>query len=267
MRLSFAFAFLTLIACSQQPRVRVIAPHADTQALQQQIDSIAREVPVHTYEAHETTAADGAKIRYRLLRPRTISATKRYPLLILFHGSGAIGTDNRAQVGALAKSWARGGLGGREAFVLIPQFSERSAVYANESSTATQSLRNVLALIDTLKTTLPIDARRVHAVGFSMGGSAVWNAIALRPGLFASAAIVAGVPNADAIPALGRTRLLLVHGDADVENPFSATMRVFETAPRNRVTLWRYSGLAHEFPAQLIVGTELLDWLFGASTF
>jgi predicted peptidase len=188
--------------------------------------------------------------------------------VVLFHGSGAIGTDNVSQVGPFAKSWATPPLRSRyPAFVVVPQFPARSAVYRDEgkptaSSSATRSLHVGLALIDELVRTLPIDRQRVYAAGFSMGGSAVWNAMALRPGLFSAAVVVAGVPNTEALRR-GQTRLLLVHGDADAENPFSTTVRVYEQARSPRVELWQYRGLGHDFPAELLLNTAIADWLFG----
>lgn len=225
-------------------------------------------LPVAGFEAATFTAADGGIVRYRLLRPRVVERDRRYPLVVIFHGSGAIGTDNVSQLGNLAKSWATPAM--REcypAFVLVPQFSGRSANYSGSgaamTSRGTDELRNALSAIDSLTATLPIDRAQIVAIGFSMGGSAVWNALVQRPGLFAAAVSVAGVPNRDALPLLGRTRLLLVHGDADDENPFSAALAAFDAAPKNRVEFRRYEGLAHEFPAQLLARSDLARWLLG----
>lgn len=82
------------------------------------------------------------------------------------------------------------------------------------------------------------------------------------PGLFAAAVAAAGVPNPDALRR-GRTRLLLVHGDVDEENPFSAALRVHEEARSPRVEFWQYRGLGHGLSADLIAGTALAEWLFG----
>jgi predicted peptidase len=205
-------------------------------------------------------AAGGRLVQYRFHRPLHEADGKRYPLLVIFHGSGAIGTDNKSQIGPLAKTWSSSST----AYVLVPQFRTRSAVYsgsgAEMTSQGTDALRDSLALIDEIKSRLPID--KVYAIGFSMGGSAVWNAIALRPGLFTAAVSVAGVPNRDALAHLGNTRLLLVHGDADNENPIAAARAAFEATPNGKVEFWTYHGLKHEFPPELIAKPKLADWLF-----
>lgn len=258
LSLVLAAALLPLAACTHGMR-NVPAPDEATRAaLRAATDEVARSVSVNEFEA-----GSFGTLPYRLLRPRDLVPGKRYPLVVIFHGSGAIGTNNIDQIGPLAKSWATPKMRERyPAFVLVPHFSTRSAVYTGTTSLATNTLRDAMRAIDELQNTLPIDKRRIYAVGFSMGGSAVWNAILLRPGLFSAAVVVAGVPNRDALSVLGRTRLLLVHGDADEENPFSAALAVYESAPKDRVAFWRYHGLAHEFPPQLIDGSELAQWLF-----
>jgi predicted esterase len=85
--------------------------------------------------------------------------------------------------------------------------------------------------------------------------------MAFRPELFSAVVAVAGVPNADALRR-GHTRVLLIHGDADEENPFTAVSRVYEEARSRRVELWQYHGLGHEFPAELLFDTALPAWLF-----
>ena len=217
-----------------------------------------------THYAAGTFTRDGITMQYRLLSPPHVVAGRRHPLLVIFHGSGAIGTDNTAQLGPLAKSWATAERRAHyPAYVLIPQFSTRSAEYANGSSHATPALHTALALVEQMKRELPVD--RVYAIGWSMGGSAVWNALALKPGLFSRAAVVAGVPNRDALTQLGDTHLLLVHGDADTENPYAAARAAYEAADPSRVEFWRYEGLAHEFPQDLIATPRLAEWLFATS--
>lgn len=256
---------LLALACSHRQSIRVIPPFDDAQQakLAAAVDEVMKSVPVDAYAAATFTARDGATMQYRLLRPADSVAAKRHPLVVIFHGSGAIGTDNVSQIGPFAKSWATPAMRSRfPAFVLVPQFSTRSAVYDNGSSTATPALHTALALVEQLAAELPVDRTRVYAVGFSMGGSAVWNALALKPSLFTAAVSVAGVPNRDALARLGSTRLLLVHGDRDEENPYAAARAAYEAAPAGRVELWQYAGMAHEFPQDLIVEPRLAAWLF-----
>lgn len=267
MRIALPAVLLLIATVACSTSLRVVPPNdaATTAALQAKVSEMSRSIAVDDFEAAIFTTSNGVTIPYRLLRPREVAPGRMYPLVVIFHGSGAIGTDNVSQVGPYAKSWATPLMRERyPAFVLVPQFSARSAVYSGTGaatvSQPTDLLRDALLALEEVKRTLPVDARRVYAVGFSMGGSAVWSSLVLRPGLFSAAVSVAGVPRE--LRTLGRTRLLLVHGDADDENPFTAALAAHEALASRQVEFRRYQGLGHEFPPDLLVGTGIADWLF-----
>jgi predicted peptidase len=123
-----------------------------------------------------------------------------------------------------------------------------------------------MELVDCLPGRLPIDERRVYVVGFSMGGSSAWNALLLRPGRFAAAVPIAGVPPERALaPRFAAANLLLVHGLKDTENPPEPTramVAALEAAGARRVRLREYEGLGHQVPPEMIAGTEWREWLF-----
>lgn len=214
----------------------------------------------------EPFQAHTASLPYRLLRPDPAAGPGPHPLIVIFHGSGAIGNDNRAQIGPVAKSWVTAEMRRRfPAYVLIPQFPARSANYTPGAdglpvSHGTPLLAAALELVRDVRAKENVS--ETYAIGWSMGGSALWNALAAQPGLFSRAVIVGGVPPADALRAAGSARVLLVHGDQDTENPFDAARRVHE-ASRGTIELWRYPGLGHEFPPDLIATPRMAEWLLG----
>jgi predicted peptidase len=228
--------------------------------------AVSATIPADTFEANVFQSSSGVTLPYRLLRPAGGPADGPYPLVVIFHGSGAIGTDNRSQIGAVAKSWATDDAR-RElpAFVLVPQFPARSANYTIGAdslpySEGTALLGAGVELIHHIRATENVDRERTWAVGFSMGGSAIWNVLRGEPGLFARAVIVGGVPAADAVRAIGNTRVLLVHGDEDTENPFAAAWNVY-LASNGTIDFWRFPGLGHEFPPELITSGRIREWL------
>ncbi|HEX9983964.1 MAG TPA: alpha/beta hydrolase-fold protein [Thermoanaerobaculia bacterium] len=244
------------LACSHAPStLRVIEARTEVAAL-------GADVSVDAFEAASFRASNGVELPYRLLRPPADG--RPYPLVVIFHGSGAIGTDNRSQIGPVAKNWASDAVRrAYPAYVLVPQMPSRSADYVDDAtigrrSVGTETLTATLDLVEMVRGRERVD--RLYAIGFSMGGSAVWNALRWKPGLFSAVVIVAGVPNPDALALLGNTRVLLVHGDADTENPFAAAWATYQLAPR-KLELWRFRGVEHEFPRQLIGTTELAEWL------
>jgi hypothetical protein len=50
------------------------------------------------YEAREYADADGAKLLYRLLKPKEYDPQTKYPLVLFLHGAGERGDDNVRQL-------------------------------------------------------------------------------------------------------------------------------------------------------------------------
>jgi predicted peptidase len=254
-----------LIACATNVPIETIhgIPSIDR--------TVVAAVSVDEFSVGHFTARDGTVIPYRMLVPKPIEAGKRYPLVVQFHGSGGIGNDNRGQVETAAKAWAVPDIRHRHpAFVLIPQFPVRSAHYDNpetpRSAQASPALAAALDLVEDIATSQPVDRQRIYVTGFSMGGSAAWLAPTLRPGLFAAAIPISGIaPDRSRAGLLKDLPLLVLHGDADTENPIDADremVRAIRALGGRHIRLREYSGLAHQPPGDLIPGDWWRDWLF-----
>lgn len=249
-----------------------LAP-ADDDAGERAIVAIGTTTTIDDFAAG-TFRHGGGTLPYRLLTPAILAPGVRYPLVLVLHGSGAMGDDNRSQLGPFARSWARSEVRERfPAFVVVPHFATRSATYAVDahdslpSSEGTAALDAALALITELLGTYPIDPRRVYVVGFSMGASAAWNALVRKPGLFAAAIPIAGVPPPRAMATLlAGSPLLIVHGTADVENPIAADRAMYTALRRagaHALRFREYAGLDHRVPPDFFSETTWHAWLFG----
>lgn len=223
------------------------------------------------FSSGQFVAADGTTLAYRLLSPATMEPGRRYPLVLQLHSSGGIGQDNQAQLDAMAKGWALPDNRTRyPAFVLVPQFPVRSANYDDpitpSSAQASPALGAAMELIDELAGRLPVDPERLYASGFSMGGSAAWLAPVLRPGRFAAIVPISGIAPADTdAQALLSLPILVMHGDADSENPIGADRRMVATLHargNDNIRLREYAGLAHSPPGDALPGQAWRDWLF-----
>ena len=235
--------------------------------------SPAAALTADDFAAGTFTARDGTALPYRLLTPAHIEPGRRYPLVVQFHGSGAIGSDNRLQIERdfAARAWAIPAIRARHpAFVLEPQFPVRSANYDNpvapRVAVATPALAAALELVDAVIAQQPVDRARVYASGFSMGGSATWLSLLARPELFAAAVPISGIaPDRDRAGALTQVPILVLHGDADTENPIGAD-RAMVAAIRavggRQIRMRTYVGLAHMPPGDLVPGDGWRDWLF-----
>jgi predicted peptidase len=217
------------------------------------------------------TTADGARLPYRLLTPTSHARGARHPVVLVLHGSGAIGDDNERQLGPFARAWASPALAASfPALVVAPQAPARTADYVSDAdghpaSRAGVPLSTVLALADDLVRRLDVDPARVYAVGFSMGGSTALLAVTTRRDLFAAAVSFSGVAPARELAARAAgTPQLLVHGTSDEENPIGPD-RAWASAVAaagGRPRLVEYVGMDHRVPTEMIDATDWREWLF-----
>lgn len=262
-----ALVCASLAACASHGGVDIVrdAPPLDR-------SQVAR-ITADDFVAADFTAADGTPLAYRMLAPQRIEAGRRYPLIVQFHNSGGIGTDNRAQIekDASARAWALPEVrADYPAFVLAPQFSERSAKYDDPKTPqvafAAPQLPAALELIDAFAATHPVDPQRIYVTGFSMGGSTAWLTALARPGFFAAAVPVGAIaPDRARAATLAQLPILVLHGDADTENPIASDREMIaaiHAAGGRRARLREYVGLEHQPPGDFIPGRWWRDWLF-----
>ncbi|MCX6259596.1 MAG: prolyl oligopeptidase family serine peptidase, partial [Bacteroidia bacterium] len=169
----------------------------------------------------------GNILPYRYYEPamQTDSDT-RYPVILYLHGEDECGTDNEAQLTTTecATIWVEPDhLAKNPAYVLAPQVPEGSdwstePVYGS-----------VLALLKQFIESHPdIDSKRIYIIGFSAGGTGVWNMILKNPALFAAAMPICGnadkfLGNYDAFAALKNLPVLIVHSIDDPVSPVSGS--------------------------------------------
>lgn len=267
------FILTTLVGSCSPARKQfgqtVITPSNDT-ILSKQVILKIKSLNNNVFEPATFTGSNSIKINYRLFKPNPLAGNKRYPLVVVYHGSGRpVGTDNTAQLGALPKLFASPDIQRQyPAYVLAPQFPTRSSDYSLD--TARGVLRSVprpclsaaLQLIDSLKSSLHIDSSRIYVVGFSMGGSTAINSLSAKPGLFAAGISIAGIPQFDNTQALSSIPIWLIHGIEDTENPINSDERLYQELGSN-VLFWKLAATTHDniFTPQ-IMGKNLPKWLF-----
>jgi predicted peptidase len=142
-------------------------------------------------------------IKYQLSKPDTDSnesSIEQYPLLVYLHGAGERGTDNSKQIKGLAFLGNGSSAQAREfrkeypCFVYVPQ----CPLHASWEGAV---LSNVIHTIEHLKSTRPIDPKRLYLIGYSMGGSGAYELAAAYHGfngqLFAGIIRLAGQSDFD----------------------------------------------------------------------
>jgi len=249
----------------QELRHRIVEGHSPIAR-----DAVA-SVETARFSAASFRASDGTALSYRFLAPSHPEKGKRYPLVLQLHGSGGIGTDNMAQLDRLARTWAMPDVRDRyQAYVLVPQFPTRSANYgpaaADQHSEPSAALHAALELVEKYALDEPVDRSRIYATGFSMGGSAAWLSPMLEPDLFAAIVPISGIaPDNARASAFVHLPVLVIHGNADTENPIASDIRFSHEIARlggASIEFREYEGLDHQMPDDILPGYWWRDWLF-----
>jgi predicted peptidase len=216
-------------------------------------------------------ASDAVRLPYRLLKPTSARADEHFPLVLVLHGSNAIGDDNQRQLGPFARAWSSPEIAAAfPAYVVVPQVGSRSADYAPDddglaASHSGSSLPGVLALLDELVERLPVDRSRIYVVGFSMGASAALDAVCMRPRFFAGTVAFSGIaPHRRLAGQAAATPQMLVHGTGDDENPIDPdrAWAAALAAAGGRPRLVEYQGMDHRVPPDMVESAEWRSWLF-----
>ena len=271
--MKYLFSIVICIVFANSSCTQKIVPYKLVSDFKYSSQTLAeiKNVNIDLFDTSQLTK-NGIEIKFRLLKPKRLSNSDNnsYPLVIVLHGSGEIGTDNKAQMGLLAKIWVTEKYQAKyPAFVLVPQFPMRSSNYIKDSSSnlptsqAQPALQTLISLIDSLKYNPKIDTKRIYLVGFSMGASTAMNALEQRKDLFAAAIAFSGIP--DFSSNLVHKPLWIIHGNADKENTFSSDSLFYKRMITNNAKLikfWEINNLKHELPLPLITGEEIPKWLF-----
>ena len=153
------------------------------------------------YAAHESKQGS---FKYRVRPPDKVEPGKKYPLVLLLHGAGGRGDDNRGQIvdasggAALDKMGVSGNYGAyvmagqvplNEQWVDVPWSSTD-----HEMPKISKSMRPMLKALDAFiaDKNNQVDPQRIYVIGLSMGGYGTWDAIQRRPKLFAAAVPICG---------------------------------------------------------------------------
>jgi predicted peptidase len=212
------------------------------------------------------------ELKYRMFEPSQQQSGEVYPLVIVYHGSAGIGTDNESHLMLFQKLFVSPDIQKEyPAYILAPQFSTRSSNYSMDTtrnvlvSTSGPCLISLFELVDSLKLNLNIDSNRIYVVGYSMGGSTVINSLSERPDLFAAGISISGVPQLNKIKELAGIPIWLIHGTSDTVNSIESDEQLYAEISDN-IRFWVLKGKAHDnIVTQHILGDVLPKLLFNQS--
>lgn len=262
--------FTLFLAGSLFGQVEIIDPHISTPESDSTVAKIQRVSP-DQFARGCFFNPSGDSIQYRLLVPEATNHTGKFPLIVVFHGSGGIGTDNVTQLGLFSKMWALPEMRKKyPAYVLVPQFSTRSSNYSPDpirnvrSSGPGPQLFVLFDKVEDLVNAYPIDKDKIYVMGYSMGASTVLNSLGTRPDLFRGGICFAGVPQFSHVDILKNKPIWFIHGNADNTNAIEPAKLLFNELSQNKKV--RFTELKnadhHNIPPVTLILNEIPEWLF-----
>ena len=200
----------------------------------------------------ETLRRDGLPpIHYAISIPKNYSPSNPIPLVLALHFGG---NPNGAGESVLK-------------ILVGPAFAELGAIIVAPDSLGggwdtAENERAVLALLETMQRTYPIDAKRLAVAGFSMGGAGVWHFAGKYPERFSAASPGAGRPAASA--GTWRTPVLAIQSRNDEVVPIGpAEARIRELQKSGvRADFIELTGISHYETYRFVDGLRrAVPWL------
>ncbi|WP_269537537.1 hypothetical protein [Cerasicoccus fimbriatus] len=120
----------------------------------------------------------------RLLVPENYDPAISYPIVLLFHGAGERGSDNRIQVERNIAYLVEAAKA-RDFFIYAPQLPS-GGWSSSQTDNAWRALGNVMADYN-------IDRQRIYTSGISLGGGGIWQSVEIYSDVVAATSAVAAV--------------------------------------------------------------------------
>lgn len=207
------------------------------------------------YTKHEWKSDRYFNFKYVKNLPKDFDESKTYPLVFFLHGAGERGDDLEVASRHGYMKYVREEDKDYPFIYIAPQCPDNKywGCY-------TESL---LAFLDYICETLPVDKDRIYLTGLSMGGTGTWMLAMASPERFAAIAPICG----SGIPwnggALKDIPVMIYHGDLDTCVPIDESismMRSIHWHGNKNVELKICYGVEHNAWDYAYAGDELADW-------
>ncbi len=122
----------------------------------------------------------------------------------------------------------------------------------------------VIALTGEIMKKHPVDPKRFHVTGISMGGYATWDLIVRIPGKIASAIPICGGGDPTLAAGFKQVPIWAFHGEADTVIPPNCTREMIEALEKagGKPKATYYPGIGHDSWTRTYNDPEVIRWLF-----
>ncbi len=161
--------------------------------------------PVDVYDAfkeHSITLKNGSEASFRMFVPDGYNKEAKYPVVLMLHGAGERGDDNRVQLtNATQNLYNDLSSPVYGAIFIVPQCPLNKqwvnqpwtpGKYSLADTPESDEIKTALEILSWAEENYSIDSTRRYAMGISMGGFGVWDLLLRHGDMFASAVIMCG---------------------------------------------------------------------------
>ena len=217
------------------------------------------------------------KLPYRIYIPFDYSPDNKYPLLVNLHGAGLRGDNNTKHLAFIDKTLRLPDVGLDEAIIIFPQCPDGQkwvdsdwsvGSYSLDKTPESNELKAVVELIGQLQNTYNVDADRIYACGFSMGGYGTWNLLMNHPDLFAAGIPMCGAGDPTKADILKEIPIWAIHGAKDPTVPVDGSRNMAKAIEEAGGQLLHYTELpdnAHDVWSYTYDNAEIFTWLLSQS--
>lgn len=211
---------------------------------------------------------------YRMYVPFNYSPEKSYPLIVNLHGAGYRGNDNTKPLNQMGPLFNIKDIPVDEAIVIVPQCPEGQkwvdtdwsvGSYRLDAVPESNEIKAVLSLIDKVQKDYSVDASRIYACGFSMGGYATWNLLMNHPDLFCAGIAMCGAGDPTKANVLKDIPVWAIHGAQDPTVPVAGSREMVDaikTAGGDKIYYTELPDNQHDVWTYTYSNYDIFNWLF-----
>ncbi len=206
------------------------------------------------YTKHKWQSDTHYNFGYVKYLPKDFDENKKYPLVFFLHGAGERSDDPEAccEYGYMKRVRENGD---EFPFIFIaPQCPDKKYW-----ACFTESL---LAFLDYICETLPVDEDRIYLTGLSMGGTGTWMLAMAAPERFAAIAPICGSGICWNGRSISQIPTYIYHGDCDDTVPLSESITMLSAVNGwdGKAQIKICHGLGHNAWDIAYAGDELINW-------
>ncbi len=207
------------------------------------------------YTKHKWEAEGRQSFQYVKYLPKDFDDHKKYPLVFFLHGAGERGDDLDVAMRYGYMKYVRENTKDYPFIFIGPQ-----CPHGKYWGCYTESL---VAFLESIIETLPVDRTRVYLTGFSMGGTGTWMLAMACPEKFAAIAPICGTGICWNVDDMVKIPIYMYHGDCDSIIPVSESISMLQAVNKHggNAKLEICYGVGHNVWDYAYGDDRLMNWM------